>query len=90
MRAKKMLVCGRSAQKGLYTACKPSALNATGCWPPFHLSSISLVTSGLCESDDRGSPQFLALTRHLGHRFSLQHATKHCSGKSATYAVRIG
>ena len=37
-----------------------------------------------------GLPLSFGETTHCGHQFSIQHETRHCLGKSATYVARIG
>ena len=75
----KILQCGKSFHNGsmrqrlwlLNSYDTPSALS----------ESASRVDSGSCSKEwTQYSPLFSGLTRHVGHEFSLQQTTKHCSG----------
>ena len=85
----KMLQWGRLAQKGLYAACKPCFLNWGGshpCWCFVKIYSVSVLSQ---KGDSRGLPRSFGLTVQCRHLFSMQHLTRHCSGKSAMYAASI-
>jgi hypothetical protein len=48
------------------------------------------MTLGVRGGEGVPLPRSFAAARHLGQRLSWQQATRHCSGKSAIYAARIG
>ena len=87
MNHEKMSQCGRSRQNGSM-GWRPNSLNFLKS--PLQALSIASRTSFCVFTGDAfPSPSFSLPTLHLGQQFCLLHATKHCSGWSATYANRI-
>src|ERR1700722_1926810 len=66
---------GIPVQNGAKTSRRPQTSNSDG-W-----SRNTQLTS---------SPRRWRVAKQVGQRLSMQHATKHCSGKSAMYAARMG
>lgn len=91
MNVENMSQWGRFFQNGS-TGRKPCLLNlsVSSIWREASCR-ISRVSSTLRSWDWKaGFPRSSLGTRHFGQRFSLQQATRHCSGWSARYAERIG
>lgn len=83
-----MSVWGRFALNS-FTEHNPWLLNAFGFSPSARCLRISIVSFWFYGSDHEGKPRSLGTTTHCRHRFSMQQATRHCSGKSAIYAARM-